>query len=127
MCRAFKAASRPAGNSFRRRAMFFPRFFPPLLPRFAWVSFGAAENLPLATHCPSGLLDLCVRIHTLDAKRHRSREQKDLGVEIIEAEIRSAQHKVWLEAARLVLTDNEPIAIARHLREQAERTIRPKA
>jgi len=30
-----------------------------------------------------------------------SREQKDLAVEIIEAEIRSAQHEVLLEAAKL--------------------------
>ena len=51
--------------------------------------------------------------------------RKDLAIEIVEAEIRSAQHEVWLEAARLVLTDNEPMAIARHLRELAERTIRP--
>ena len=54
-----------------------------------------------------------------------SREQKNLAVEIIEAEIRSAQHEVWLEAARRVLT-GEPIEIARQLRERAERTIRPK-
>jgi len=33
-----------------------------------------------------------------------SREQKTLAVEIIEAEIRSAQHEVLLEAARLVLS-----------------------
>jgi hypothetical protein len=32
-----------------------------------------------------------------------SREQKTLAVEIIEAEIRSAQHEVLLDAARLVL------------------------
>ena len=51
--------------------------------------------------------------------------RKDLAIEIVEAEIRSAQHEVWLEAARLVLTDNEPIAIARQLRDMAERTIRP--
>ena len=55
-----------------------------------------------------------------------SRNQKDLAIEIIEAEIRSAQYEVWLEAAKLVLTDNEPVAIARQLRERAERTIRPK-
>ena len=29
-----------------------------------------------------------------------SRNPKDLAVEIIEAEIRSAQHEVWLETAR---------------------------
>jgi len=32
-----------------------------------------------------------------------SRDQKSLAVEIVEAEIRSAQHEVLLEAARLVL------------------------
>ena len=46
--------------------------------------------------------------------------------EIIEAEIRSAQYEVLLEAARLVLTDAEPIAVARQLRERAEQIIRPK-
>jgi hypothetical protein len=53
-----------------------------------------------------------------------AREQKDLTVEIIEAEIRSAQHEVLLEAARLVLS-GEAIDIARQLRDRAERTIRP--
>jgi hypothetical protein len=53
-----------------------------------------------------------------------SREQKDLAVEIIEAEIRSAQQEVWLEASRLVLT-GEPIEVARLLRQPAEWTIRP--
>jgi hypothetical protein len=33
-----------------------------------------------------------------------SREQKDLAVEIIEAEIRSAQHEVLLEAAKLIIS-----------------------
>lgn len=51
--------------------------------------------------------------------------RKELAIEIIEAEIRSAQHEVLLEAARLVLT-GEPIAIARQLRERAEQIIRPK-
>jgi len=55
-----------------------------------------------------------------------TRERKDLAVEIIEAEIRSAQHEVLLEAAKLVLTDDEPIEIARKVREMAEQTIRPK-
>ena len=50
-----------------------------------------------------------------------SREQKTLAVEIIEAEIRSAQHEVLLEAARLVLC-GEPVEIARRLRDRAERT-----
>ena len=54
-----------------------------------------------------------------------SRDQKDLAVEVIEAEIRSAQYEVWLEAARLVLS-GEPVEIARQLRDRAERTIRPR-
>ena len=53
-----------------------------------------------------------------------SREQKDLAVEIIEAEIRSAQHEVLLEAARLVLT-GDSIEIAPGLRDKAEQVIRP--
>jgi len=44
-------------------------------------------------------------------------------VEINEAEIRSAQHEVLLEAARLVLS-GDPVEIARQLRDLAERTIR---
>jgi len=52
--------------------------------------------------------------------------RKDLAVEIIEAEIRSAQHELLLEAAKLVRS-GDPIAIARQLRECAERTIRPAA
>jgi len=56
-----------------------------------------------------------------------TRNQKALGVDIIEAEIRSAQHEVLLEAAKLVLIDAEPVEIARQLRERAERTIRPKS
>jgi len=50
--------------------------------------------------------------------------RKEIAVEIIEAEIRSAQHEVWLEASRLVLT-GEPIEVARLLRQQAEWTNRP--
>jgi hypothetical protein len=52
-----------------------------------------------------------------------SRGQKDLPVEIIEAEIRSAQYEVLFEAAKLVLS-GEPIETARKLRRRAERTIR---
>ncbi len=52
-----------------------------------------------------------------------SRNQKELAVEIIEAEIRHAQYEALLEAAKLVLIDAEPIEIARKLREMAERTI----
>ena len=54
-----------------------------------------------------------------------SREQKSLAVEIIEAEVRSAQHEVLLEAARLVLC-GDSVEIARQLRDQAERTTRPQ-
>ena len=50
---------------------------------------------------------------------------RGLAVEIIEAEIRSAQHEVLLDAARLVLR-GAPIEIARQLHDRAERTIRPK-
>ena len=50
--------------------------------------------------------------------------RKELAIEIIEAEIRSAQYEVWLEASRLVLT-GDPIEIARQVRARAERTIRP--
>jgi len=55
-----------------------------------------------------------------------SRNQRDVGDEIIEAEIRSGQYEVLLEAAKLVLTDQPPIEIARQLRALAERTIRPQ-
>ena len=54
-----------------------------------------------------------------------SRNQKDLAVEIIDAEIRHAQYEMLLEAAKLVLNDAEPVEIARKLREMAERAIRP--
>ena len=52
-------------------------------------------------------------------------EQREMAVEIIEAEIRSAMHELLLDVSSLVLTDAEPIAIARQLRERAERAIRP--
>jgi hypothetical protein len=44
-----------------------------------------------------------------------SRDQKDLAIEIIEAEIRSAQYELLLDASRLVLS-GDPVAIARQLR-----------
>jgi len=50
-----------------------------------------------------------------------TRGQRDLAVEIIEAEIRSAQRVVLLEATKLLLTA-EPVVIARRLRVMAERT-----
>ena len=43
--------------------------------------------------------------------------RKELAIEIVEAEIRSAQHEVLLEAAKLVLIDAKPIEIARQLRD----------
>ena len=52
-----------------------------------------------------------------------TRGQRDLAVEIIENEIRSAQHEMLLEAAKLVLS-GEPVEIARKLRDMAEWTIR---
>jgi hypothetical protein len=51
--------------------------------------------------------------------------RKDLAIDIIEGEIRSAQHEVLLEAAKLVLS-GEAVDIARQLRDRAERTIRSK-
>ena len=51
--------------------------------------------------------------------------KKDIAIEIIEAEIRSAHYEMLLEASRMVLS-GEPIEIARRLRERAEQTIRPK-
>jgi hypothetical protein len=45
-----------------------------------------------------------------------SREQKELAIDIIEAEIRSGQHEMLLEAARLVITGQQPIEIAWRLR-----------
>jgi hypothetical protein len=54
-----------------------------------------------------------------------TRGQREIAVEIIETAIRSAQHDVLLEAAKLVLT-GEPVEVPRLLREMADRTIRPK-
>ena len=53
------------------------------------------------------------------------RAQRNQAVEIIEAEIRSAQREVLLEAAKLVLGGRGPREIARKLRDMAEETIRP--
>jgi hypothetical protein len=50
--------------------------------------------------------------------------KKDLAIDIIESEIRSAQQEAFREAAKLVLT-GDPIEIARKLHERAEQTIRP--
>jgi len=49
--------------------------------------------------------------------------RKEIAIDIIEANIRSAQHDALLEAAKLVLSA-EPIEAARQLRAKAERTIK---
>jgi len=54
-----------------------------------------------------------------------SRKQKDLAVDIIEGEIRSAMHEVLLEAERLAISGISGPNVARALRERAEQTIRP--
>ena len=51
--------------------------------------------------------------------------RKDLAIDIIEGEIRSAQHEVLLEAERLVVTGISGPSIAKALRDRAEQTIRP--
>jgi hypothetical protein len=51
--------------------------------------------------------------------------RKEIAIDIIEAEIRSAQHEAFLEAAKLVLT-GDSVEIARKLHERAERMVRPK-
>jgi hypothetical protein len=51
--------------------------------------------------------------------------KKEIAIDIIEAEIRSAQQEVFLEAAKLVLT-GDPVEIARKLHDRAELTVRPK-
>jgi hypothetical protein len=68
------------------------------------INFGKGELLPLQI---AGLLG-----------------RKEIAIEIIEAEIRSAQHEALLEAAKLVLT-GDPVEIARKLHERAERAVRP--
>lgn len=51
--------------------------------------------------------------------------RKEIAIDIIEAEIRSAQQEALLEAAKLVLT-GDPVEIARKLHERAELTVRPR-
>jgi len=56
--------------------------------------------------------------------------QRDIAVDIIEGEIRSAQHEALLEAEQLVVNTLGPggfgaESLAKALRERAERTIRP--
>lgn len=50
--------------------------------------------------------------------------RKEIAIDIIEAEIRSALQEVLVEASKPVLT-GEPIEIARTLRDRAEHVIRP--
>ena len=50
--------------------------------------------------------------------------RSQIAIDIIEAEIRSTQQEVLVEASKLVLT-GEPIEIARTLRDRAEHVIRP--
>jgi hypothetical protein len=49
--------------------------------------------------------------------------RKDLAIDIIEWEIRSAQREVLLEAARLVLTNQPVVEITRQLREAADKLV----
>ena len=49
--------------------------------------------------------------------------RKEIAIEIIAAEIRSAQLEAYLEASRLVLS-GDPVEIARKLHARAEETIR---
>jgi len=51
--------------------------------------------------------------------------RKEIAIDIIDAEIRSAQHEAFLEAAKLVLT-GDPVEIARQLQGRVELTVRPK-
>jgi len=57
--------------------------------------------------------------------------QRDIAVDIIEAEIRAAQHETLLEAERLIVKTLGPggfgaESLAKTLRERAEQTIRPR-
>jgi hypothetical protein len=51
--------------------------------------------------------------------------QKDLAIDIIACEIRSAQQEVWREAARLVLS-SDPIEVARKIHVRAEQATKPE-
>ncbi len=55
-----------------------------------------------------------------------SRQEKDLAIDIIEAEIRSAQHEVLLEAERLAVSGISGPSAAKALRGRAEQLIRLK-
>jgi hypothetical protein len=80
-----------------------------------------------------------LREPAMDAHEHATRvwyrvagllRRKELAIETFEAEIRSAQHQVWLEVEQLVnrmLTDKQfgVGQLMKTLRERAEQTIRP--
>jgi hypothetical protein len=51
-------------------------------------------------------------------------QRKEVAIDMIEWEIRSAQQEVYREAAKLVLTGN-PIEISRKLHDLAERMFGP--
>jgi hypothetical protein len=52
-------------------------------------------------------------------------QRKEIAIDIIEYESRSAQQEVFREAAKLVLT-GDSIEIARQVHDRAERAVRPK-
>ena len=53
------------------------------------------------------------------------RRRKELAIDIIAREIRSAQQEVSREAARLVLS-GDPIDVARMMHDRAEQAIKPE-
>jgi hypothetical protein len=55
-----------------------------------------------------------------------SRQDKDLAIDIIEAEIRAALREAFLEAERLVVSGISGPSVAKTLRGRAEQLIRPK-
>jgi len=70
-------------------------------------------------------MDLRERATSVLVPSRRLLRRKEIAIDIIEAEIRSAQHETFLEAAKLVLT-GDPVEIARKLHERAELTVRPE-
>jgi hypothetical protein len=52
--------------------------------------------------------------------------RKELAIDIIASEIRSAQQEVWREEARFVLMPGEPVDIARKMHDRAEQAIKPE-
>jgi hypothetical protein len=105
----------------------------PIFLTRTWASFPAFDvyGRPTTSHSPVSSGE-----PVADLKLHREERatsywyrvagllrRKDIAIEIIEAEIRSAQREVLLEAARLVLSV-EPIEAARELRRRAEQAIK---